>query len=232
MSDFFSRLFNSLRPVNPSNPTPEEIREEEKPVIKHEFRTSQNGVDMIKKWEGIMDGDPSTVNLDPYLCPAGYWTIGWGHVVRDSNGNMLRGNSNKRAAYAVYPSGITIQEAETLLRDDLRSFEATVNGLIKGSVLATSQNQFDAMVSLCFNIGGGNFARSSVIRFHKANARASSLSQEAAIQHIVNQGRSSSNAADAFLLWNKATVNGVLTTLRGLVNRRADERKLYLDGTI
>ena len=37
----------------------------------------KKAVDIIKRFEGILDGDPSTVNLEPYLCPAGYWTIGW-----------------------------------------------------------------------------------------------------------------------------------------------------------
>lgn len=196
------------------------------------FKITKKGVDLIKKWEGIMDGDPNTVNLDPYLCPANYWTIGWGHVVKDSDGNMLKGRNTKSLAYSIYPGGITRDEAEILLIDDLKTFEATVNRLIKNSVITSTQNQFDAMVSLCFNIGGGNYSKSSVLRFHNANARSSSNTKDQAVSQIVRQQRSPANAADAFLLWNKATVNGALKTLEGLVNRRADERSLYLDGTI
>lgn len=197
------------------------------------MRISQKGIDLIKKWEGVMDGDPTTVNLDPYLCPANYWTIGWGHVVRDADGNMLKGRSTKELAYSIYPVGITLTEAEVLLKDDLRTFENSVLNSVKNSINATSQNQFDAMVSLCFNIGGGNFAKSSVVRFHNANARKSPFNNtESAINSVIAQNRSPSNASDAFLLWNKATINGVLTTMKGLVNRRSDERSLYLDGTI
>lgn len=187
---------------------------------------SQNGINLIKKWEGIVDGDPSTVNLDPYLCPANYWTIGWGHVVRDGDGNMLKGRSTGSLAKSIYPNGITLAEAEILLKDDLRSFEFAVTRYLSNS--SVTQNQFDAMVSLCFNIGQGNFSKSSVLRFHVAGARNSSYGKSEAIERIVNSARSPSNAADAFLLWNKATVDGKLVTLRGLVNRRSDERDLYL----
>jgi len=46
-------------------------------------RNLQPAVDLIKAFEGLRDGDPTSIRLDPYLCPAGYWTIGWGHVVLD-----------------------------------------------------------------------------------------------------------------------------------------------------
>jgi len=39
------------------------------------------GLGIIKKFEGLEDGDPTTVNLDPYVCPGGVWTIGWGHAI-------------------------------------------------------------------------------------------------------------------------------------------------------
>lgn len=51
----------------------------------------QRTIELIKRFEGIEDGDPTTVNLDPYLCPADYWTIGWGHVVLNPDGQQLRG---------------------------------------------------------------------------------------------------------------------------------------------
>ncbi|XAI96062.1 lysozyme [Microcystis phage Mwe-JY26] len=196
------------------------------------MRASQKAVDLIKKWEGIMDGDPTTVNLDPYYCPAGYWTIGWGRVVRDANGQMLKGRSTAAIARAIYPRGITMEEAETFLRDDMRSFEFEVNRALRGAAASrqTTQGQFDAMVSLCFNIGGGNFVRSSVLRLHLANQRLSDVTENVAVEQMVRQGRAASNAADAFLLWNKMTdpSTGQRVTANGLVNRRRDERRLYL----
>lgn len=170
------------------------------------MRTAKPGRTLIQKWEGILDGDPRTVNLDPYLCPADYWTIGWGHVVLSPKGKMLNGAANKAMAFAQYPGGITMAEAETLLSADLIRYERFVLNAI-GDV-PTTQNQFDAMVALCLNIGGAGFANSSVARFHKA--------------------RQYDKAANAFLMWTKATVNGVKKELKGLVNRRNDERALYL----
>ena len=101
---------------------------------------------------------------------------------------------------------ITEDQATAFLRDDLADAESVVDAATSAS--PTTDNQFAAMASLCFNIGGGNFRDSSVLRFHlESNAAA---------------------AADAFLLWNKARVNGQLVEVQGLVNRRQKERTLYL----
>lgn len=172
------------------------------------LRTGPRARNIIKRWEGIEDGDPSTVNLDPYLCPAGYWTIGWGHVVLSEGNVMLKGRWNKSKAQSLYPNGITMVEAEHLLRADLIKFERFVQRICTPQ---TTPGQFGAMVSLCFNVGPKNFLGSSVARHHRAGRH--------------------KEAADAFLAWNKARVNGRLTVLRGLVSRRRDERALYLEFT-
>lgn len=78
-------------------------------------RNLQPAVELIKRFEGIEDGDPSTANLDPYLCPADHWTIGWGHVVLNSEGRAIRGKANRHLAHAIYPNGITMQEAEVFV---------------------------------------------------------------------------------------------------------------------
>lgn len=128
-------------------------------------RNIQPAIELIKRFEGILDGDPSTVNLDPYLCPAGYWTIGWGHVVRNAEGRMLKGAANKYPALRIYPDGITLDEAETLLRDDIRG---TVHEVGRILAPAVNDNQFCALVSFVFNIGIGAFRKSTLLR--KLNA--------------------------------------------------------------
>lgn len=120
-----------------------------------------SAIELIKRFEGIEDGDPSTVNLDPYLCPAGYWTIGWGHVVLDADGKQLKGAGNRKAAQAIYPHGITMAEAETLLADDVRRFSAGVAKLVKAVL---TDNQFCALVSFSFNVGIGAFSGSELLR--------------------------------------------------------------------
>ena len=93
----------------------------------------QDAIELIKAFEGIPDGDPSTVNLDAYLCPASVWTIGWGHAVMDG-GAQLKGPAAKARARALYPGGITHGQAEALLRGDLVPRAASVSSLLKVTV--------------------------------------------------------------------------------------------------
>ena len=158
-------------------------------------------VKLIKSFEGIMDGDPRTVNLDPYLCPAGYWTIGWGHVVLSPSGEMLKGSKKRAEAYAIYPAGITLQAAENLLAEDVQKFSKGVAGRVKTVI---SNNQFCALVSFAYNVGLGAFGASTLLK--KVNR------QE--LQQV----------PDEFRKW----VNGGGRRLPGLVRRREAEVKLWL----
>ena len=100
---------------------------------------------------------------------------------------------------------ITEQKAASLFISDLgpvSSVVATVAGPL------TTDRQFSAMISLAFNIGRAGFLSSTVLREHRAT------------NYVA--------AADGFLLWDKAHVDGVLVTIDGLLNRRKAERNLYL----
>jgi lysozyme len=96
---------------------------------------------------------------------------------------------------------ISAPEAEELLRKDLVRFEKAVGAGVR---VPFSQNQYDALVSLAFNIGVGAFSRSTLLR-------------------LLNAGKHT-EAADQFLRWNKAGGK----ELKGLTTRRKDERALYL----
>lgn len=98
------------------------------------------GLKLIKEFEGL--------SLDAYRCPAGKWTIGYGHTGSDVHEGMT----------------ITEKEAEALLKHDLEHFEHGVDVLTGPE---TTDNQYSAMVSLAYNIGLGAFARSSVLTFHR-----------------------------------------------------------------
>jgi lysozyme len=78
----------------------------------------QKAIDLIKKYEGICDGDSTTVNIDPYLDPVNIWTIGWGHAINYQH-RFLRGEADHVLAKTLYPQGITLAQAETLLHADL-----------------------------------------------------------------------------------------------------------------
>lgn len=100
---------------------------------------------------------------------------------------------------------LTMGEVDEILRKDLARFEAGVERLCPSGL---TQPRFDALVSISFNFGLGNLQRSSIRMKH-------------------NRGEFE-DAADSFLLYNKA--GGKI--FKGLVNRRNDERALYLSNTI
>ena len=167
-------------------------------------KINQAGIDLIKSFEGIKDGDKLTPNYDAYLCPADYWTIGYGHVVK-IGGEMLKGKDNAAKARIAYPRGLTLAECETLLADDLARYAQAVESLVK---VKTTDNQFAALVSFAYNCGINAFAGSTLL-------------------DVLNKGYYES-AANQFLVWNKATVNGKKVVLNGLTRRRKAEKDLFL----
>ncbi|MFO1242127.1 MAG: lysozyme [Rickettsiales bacterium] len=96
--------------------------------------TSSDGIELIKRFEGF--------SAMPYRCPAGYWTIGYGHVL-SQYAKML----------------LTQEGAEIWLRGDLVKAERAVHRLLP--VLLT-QHQFDALVSFTYNLGAGALQRSTL----------------------------------------------------------------------
>ena len=116
------------------------------------MRTSVNGLNLIKEFESLHDGDTSMIGLQPKMCPAQVWTEGYGRAMRNKNGQFLKGTKDKKEAYA----NITIdnkQEAEKALVEDLGVFERIVSSKIK---ISLTQNQFDALVSYTYNTGGSD----------------------------------------------------------------------------
>jgi lysozyme len=109
--------------------------------------TSKIGIDLIKYFEGLHDGDLKQIGLQPKKCPAGIWTEGWGIAMRDSNGNFLKGNTP--------PKGTVLneKEADNQLSKFLGAYERIVLSKVK---VPLSQNQFDALVSYTYNTGGSD----------------------------------------------------------------------------
>lgn len=145
-------------------------------------KVNQAGVDLIKKWEGWR----STA----YYCSAKVLTIGYGHTSMAGPPKVHKGMK------------ITKAQGEEILKRDLGKYEAAVVSAC-GRDARYTDNQFAAMVSLCYNIGPGNFKKSSVARYMRNN------------QPEV--------AATRFAPWNKAAGK----VLKGLVRRRADETRLF-----
>ena len=112
-------------------------------VRKNNLRTSNNGFNIIKEAEGL--------RLKPYQDVAGFWTIGYGHKIIEGD--------------PFYPEGdikqITNAQAFGLLASDVGKAERAVNNLVK---VPLTQNQFDALVSFVFNLGTGNFKKSTLLK--------------------------------------------------------------------
>jgi lysozyme len=143
------------------------------------MKTSINGIDLIKKWEGC--------RLQAYLCPAGLVTIGYGNTFYE-DGKRIK-ISDK----------ITKERAEQLLLNLLPKYEAIVNNKIVNKVI--NQNQYDALVSFCWNTGGSK----DLFMFINNNAPIPFVAQWLRTHYIMGGGR----------------------RLQGLVNRRNEEANLY-----
>lgn len=136
---------------------------------------SNNGINLIKKFEGL--------ELKAYKDSVGILTIGYGHTRGVKAGDVITG-----------------QQADAFLREDVQVAELAVNTNVK---VKLTQGQFDALVSFIFNLGAGNFVKSTLLK-------------------KLNTG-DYAGAADEFGKW----VNAGGKPLPGLVKRRAAEKEMF-----
>jgi lysozyme len=122
------------------------------------MNTGTKGIELIKNFESLHDGDLSKIGLQPKMCPAGIWTEGYGHaIINPETGKFLKGKENEDLAQKLAkikdPNTEDYIEAEMILKKDLIKFESIINAKIK---IQINQNQFDALVSHTFNTGGSD----------------------------------------------------------------------------
>lgn len=151
------------------------------------LKVSEKGKTLIKEFEGL--------RLNSYRDSVGVWTIGYGHTV------TARPNQT-----------ITEKQADELLDKDIVRFEDSVKRAVK---VPLTQNQFDALVSIVFNVGEGASHKSGIIRLK--DGRPSTLLRR------LNEG-DYLGAAVAFKDWKYAGGR----VLRGLERRREAEFKLFM----
>lgn len=145
-------------------------------------KVSKEGLNLIKRFEGL--------RLDAYLDSVNVPTIGFGTTV--------------------YPNGIKVKIGDKIIEDQALSYLQKhiddevmlyIDSLVK---VPLTQNKIDALASLIYNIGVGNFKSSNLLK-------------------KINSGQSIVEIEKSWLAWNKAGGK----TLQGLVNRRLAEIKLY-----
>ena len=152
------------------------------------MKISEKGLKLIQEFESF--------EAKPYLDSARVWTIGYGSTYYP-NGKPVTGRDKP----------ITKEYAETIQKNVIENdFEPVINELLKNEIEKgfITQNMFDALLSLTYNIGVSGFKRSSVLRLLKQGDKL--------------------NASNAFLLWKMAGGK----VLNGLIKRREKERKLFL----
>lgn len=103
---------------------------------------NRKGIELVKSFEGC--------RLKAYRCPAGVWTIGYGHTAGVREGME-----------------ITQEVADMLLAEDLDRFEKNVSALVEG--VALNPNQLSALVSFAYNLGVGSLQKSTLLNKVKAN---------------------------------------------------------------
>jgi len=141
---------------------------------------SDKGIELIKEFEAFKS--------EPYLCPAKVPTIGYG-TTRYPNGSKVQ----------LSDPSITEEKAVEYLKHDLHQFELAVDAMAVDTI---NQNQFDSLVSMCYNIGANGLKNSTLLK-------------------RVNLGEG--DIKEAFLMWNKAGGKVV----KGLTNRRLKEYELF-----
>lgn len=113
------------------------------------MKASEKAYSLIRQFEGL--------RLTAYRCPAGIWTIGYGHT----SGVVPR-------------MAITKEQAEEFLMRDIETAENIVNA----ECWNLRQCQFDAIVSFVFNVGGSNFRKSTLLKNIKVNPNDNSIMDE------------------------------------------------------
>jgi len=141
------------------------------------------------------------VRQKPYRCPALLWTVGVGHVLYPAQGKL---KIDDRMGFDLLPEDnriFTMEEVNGILRTDLTRFQFGVEKLCP---VALTQGQFDALVSFSFNVGLGTLQRST-------------------LRQKLLRGDKETTAEE---LLKYCMAGGKI--LKGLQNRRIDERALFL----
>lgn len=159
-------------------------------------------VEIIKHFESLHDGDLSVIALQPKMCPAGYWTEGYGNVIK-YNGKMLKGIENKSLAYSLSTIK-TEEQATTQLLENIDEYGMQVKNSCYRLNFKPADNEFSALVSLAYNCGVGS------------------------MKYVIPRILRGEDINTVFGMWNKSGGK----VLKGLVIRRSAEAYFYKTGEV
>jgi lysozyme len=161
------------------------------------MKTNQEGINLIKHFESLHDGNLKQIGLQPKMDPIGIWTEGYGRAMRDDKGNFIKGAANIELAYK--KSKIhTEEDAVKALAEDLGPREHIVIQNIKVPI---NENQFSALVSYVYNTGGSS-----------------------SLYELINK-KASNKDIRSWIEQHYIKADGVI--LNGLILRRKAEANLY-----
>jgi len=164
------------------------------------MKISQRGLDeLIKPHEGYHSKQKDG-SCKAYKCPAGVWTNGWGCT-----------------SGVTQHTHWTLDQANAALMAEMEEHEAHVERLVKVSL---NQGQFDALVSLCYNVGPGNLAKSALLKHLNNGDYARAASHFADYKYARVQGDTAKRMK---------VKPGTSVVLPGLVERRANEAAMFLE---
>ncbi len=145
------------------------------------MRLDKQGYDLIKQFEGC--------KLTAYQDSVGVWTIGYGSTYYENMQKVKKGDK------------VSQQRANEIFEFVANRFARNVDDIITSQ---PSQNQFNAVVSLAYNIGLGNFQKSTLLK-------------------KLNRNPNDKTIKDEFMKW----INAGGKPLQGLINRRKKEAGIY-----
>ncbi|SIT25602.1 lysozyme [Chryseobacterium ureilyticum] len=133
------------------------------------------------------------IKYTAYLDSVGKWTIGRGVTYYEDGSPVKKGDT------------VSVEREKALFLNTLKEYVANVNKKVTSKI---NQNQFNALVSLCYNIGCPNFNSSTLLK-------------------KVNENPNDPSIRNAFASWKYGTIKGKKQVIPGLVNRRKHEANLY-----
>lgn len=183
-------------------------------------------IDFIAEREGKGDGDARTPGLQPYMDDAGWWTVGYGRLIRTPQGRTLRYEKDRGLANAIYPQGVSLLEARAMLVEDVFERAEVLMRILQRRKITPTRNQFEALLSLSYNIGLDALADSTLLRCMAAGQMTPSAVTREEFMRRSQQRAMPANAPDQFLVW--ARQDGGREWVEGLFNRRWMEREMFL----